>query len=94
MDSIIYCVDSIPYAVYETKYIPKWQVRFDNRRFEDSLRHIRAIYKDSLKHAVKTQKIEVKTKKIENKVPFWYWVGMIGSVFVSVLLLVRWFLQK
>lgn len=97
-DSVIYCYDSIPYAVYETKYVPKWQIKFDNKRFEDSLKHIRLMCRDSLKNAVKSQKIEskteIKSKKIESKVPFWYWVGLIGSVLVSVLLLVRWVLPR
>ena len=88
MDSIIYCVDSIPFAVYETKYIPKWRIRFDNNRFEDSLKHIRAIYKDSLKHAVKTQKIEVKSKKIEKRAPFWFF----SLVFCCIVGVIIWFL--
>lgn len=75
-DSLIYCFDSIPYAVYETKYVPKWQIKFDNKRFEDSLKHIQLMYRDSLKNAVKSQKIEskteIKTKKIEKELS-WYW---------------------
>lgn len=91
-DSLIYCFDSIPYAVYETKYVPKWQVRFDNKRFEDSLKHIRLMYRDSLKNAVKSQKIEskteIKSKKIEKELP-WYWklaLIFIGSSVVYFLL--------
>lgn len=44
----------------ETEYIPKWRVRFDSRRFADSLAMIRAMYADSLKYALKTQKVIVK----------------------------------
>ena len=43
-----------------TEYIPKWRTRFDNKRFADSLAHIRAMYEDSLRNALKTQKINVK----------------------------------
>ena len=97
-DSIVYQTDSIPYAVYETKYVSKWQIRFDNKRFEDSLKHIRLMYLGSLKNAVKSKQIEskteIKSKKIENKVPFLYWVGLIGSVLFSVVLLVRWILPR
>jgi len=45
-----------------TEYIPKWRTRFDNKRFADSLAHIRAMYSDSLKNARKTQKIVVKNE--------------------------------
>lgn len=54
-----------------TEYIPKWRVRFDNKRFADSLATIRAMYADSLKYALKTQKIivkqEIKKDKQETK---------------------------
>jgi hypothetical protein len=43
-----------------TEYIPKWRIRFDNKRFADSLAHIRAMYEDSLRNALKTQKIQLK----------------------------------
>lgn len=36
---------------------PKWEVRFDNRRFNDSLSHVRKIYSDSLSNSLKTLKI-------------------------------------
>lgn len=45
-----------------TEYIPKWRVRFDNKRFADSLATIRAMYEDSLRNALKTQKTAVKYK--------------------------------
>jgi hypothetical protein len=52
-----------------TEYIPKWRVRFDNKRFKDSLESIQAMYKDSLRNARKTQKIEAKkeTKKTKHE---------------------------
>lgn len=54
-----------------TEYVPRWRTRFDNKRFTDSLSHIRAMYEDSLRNARKTQKIIVKQKtkqvKHENK---------------------------
>lgn len=64
--------DGMPYPVIKykdsliiqtlTEYIPKWRVRFDNKRFADSLASIRAMYEDSLKNALKTQKIIVKNE--------------------------------
>lgn len=50
-----------------TEYIPKWRVRFDNKRFKDSLESIRAMYDDSLRNARKTQKIELQKQKVESK---------------------------
>lgn len=59
--------DGVPYPVIKyrdsiilqtlTEYVPKWRTRFDNKRFADSLEHIRAMYEDSLRNALKTQKI-------------------------------------
>lgn len=97
-DSLIYCIDSIPYAVYETKYVPKWQIRFDNKRFEDSLKYIRLIYRDSLKNAVKSQKIkaktEIKSKKIEKELS-WYWkLALIFIGFSVVYLLLKRIIPK
>lgn len=50
-----------------TEYIPKWRVRFDNKRFADSLASIRAMYEDSLRNALKTQKIIVKHEDKKDK---------------------------
>lgn len=70
-DSVVYKQvlkyrDSLVYQV-NTEYIPKWRVRFDNKRFADSLAIIRAMYKDSLKYALKTQKIIVKHEDKKDK---------------------------
>lgn len=68
-DSLIYRDSIVPKIV--TEYVPKWRVRFDNKRFKDSLASVRAMYQDSLRNALKTQKVEAKkeTKKTrhENK---------------------------
>lgn len=51
--------------------ITKWKLRFDNRRFRDSLNTYRKIYKDSLRYDVKQAKIEakrdIKQLKLNNK---------------------------
>jgi hypothetical protein len=59
-DSIIYRTVNIdcPEPIIETR----WKVRFDNRRFKDSLNSVRTQYKDSLKYALRTYKNELKTE--------------------------------
>ena len=65
---------------YRTSYVPKtrFQYRFDNRRFNDSLKAIRKMYSDSLRYARIMRKIdneleesiknqETKQVKIKNK---------------------------
>ena len=46
-----------------TEYVPKTRYieRFDLKRFNDSLKHIRTIYADSLRNALKTNKTQLKT---------------------------------
>ena len=83
-DSIVFLTDSIPFAVYDIKYVPKWRVRFDNKRFEDSLNYLKRIYSVELENALKRDKIEakkeIKITSAENRFP-WVWllfaVGMI-----------------
>lgn len=64
-DSLIYRDSIVPKIV--TEYIPKWRVRFDNKRFKDSLAHIREMYDDSLRNALKAQKIALQKQKVEAK---------------------------
>ena len=56
--------DTIIY--YKTSYIPKtrYEVRFDYKRFNDSLHTIRLMYKDSLRNALKTAKNDVKRERV------------------------------
>lgn len=66
---IMYKDSIVPKLV--TEYKTKWMYRFDNKRFADSLAHIRAMYEDSLRNALKSKKIEakhdVKVKKQKTK---------------------------
>lgn len=64
-DSLIYRDSIVPKIV--TEYVPKWRIRFDNKRFKDSLAHIREMYDDSLRNALKAQKIELQKQKVEAK---------------------------
>jgi hypothetical protein len=63
---IITYKDSLIYQL-QTEYIPKWRYRLDNKRFSDSLAHIRAMYEAQLKNALKSKKIEVKETKQKEK---------------------------
>lgn len=54
---------------YKTSYIPKtrYEIRYDYKRFNDSLRTIRQMYKDSLQSALKTAKNDLKRERIDRK---------------------------
>ena len=51
---------------YKTSYIPKtrYEIRYDYKRFNDSLKLIRLMYKDSLRNALKTAKNDVKRERV------------------------------
>jgi len=81
-----------------TEYVPKWKVRFDNRRFNDSLRHIRKVYDDSLKASIKMHddsldaavkinkqdnKVKIKTQK--KKSPNLFIYGLLTGVILMLL---------
>jgi hypothetical protein len=92
-DSIVFLTDSVPYAVYDVKYIPKWRVRFDNKRFEDSLNYLKRIYSMELKNALKSDKIEakkeIKTTRAENRFP-WVWIMFaLGMILIGLGILKR-----
>lgn len=81
----------------ETKYVPKWKVRFDNKRFGDSLKAIRQMYEDSLKARIKMHddslNAAVKINKQDNKVviktrkksPNLFLLGFITGIFSVIL---------
>ena len=89
-DSIIYQLD--------TKYVPKWKVRFDNKRFRDSLKHIRKVYDDSLKAEIKMHddslEAKIKINKQDNKAviktkkkgPNLFLLGFITGVFSVIII--------
>ena len=85
--------DSISY-VPVTEYVPqieyktRWQVRFDNKRFNDSLRYVRLMYKDSVKTVVRTEKIKGKTEvKVQRSKSRWILWLIVGFVLAHLL---RW----
>ena len=104
--TLIQYKDSLIYQT-KTEYVPKWRYRFDNKRFADSLAHIRAMYQDSLKNALKSQKVEArkdnKTKKqtrkviqSENKNGFsdsMKWIAIILFLLIIAYFLFKWELK-
>jgi hypothetical protein len=51
---------------YRTSYYPKtrYETKFEYKRFNDSLRAIRLMYKDSLRSALKTAKNDLKRERV------------------------------
>lgn len=88
-DSIVHTLD--------IKYVPKWKVRFDNKRFNDSLKHIRKVYTDNLKAEIKMNydslKADEKINKQDNKAviktkkkgPNLFLIGFITGIFSVIL---------
>lgn len=54
---------------YRTSYVPKtrYEIRYDYKRFNDSLRTIRQMYKDSLRNALKSRENDLKKERISVK---------------------------
>jgi hypothetical protein len=81
----------------QKQYVPKTRIiqRFDLKRFNDSLEHIRTIYSDSLKYALKTKKTTLKTDlkqvKSENKNTF---ADAMRWIFFSLLLIALFFVVR
>ena len=53
----------------KTSYIPKtrYEIRFDYKRFNDSLRTVRQMYKNSLRNALKSRENDLKKERISEK---------------------------
>jgi len=51
---------------YRTSYVPKtrYEIRYDYKRFNDSLKVIRRMYNDSLRSALKTAKNDLKRERV------------------------------
>ena len=97
-DSIIFRTVSVecPEPIIKTR----WKVRFDNKRFKDSLNSVRTQYKDSLRYALRTYKNELKndykviksndkTKRVEtrqeNKRSLWWLFFILGAVTMVIV---------
>ena len=79
------------------KYIPKWKVRFDNKRFGDSLKRMQQMYEDSLKARIKMHDdsldAAVKINKQDNKSviktrkksPNFFLLGLITGIAITLI---------
>ena len=79
-------------------YIPKWKVRFDNKRFNDSLKYIQKVYRDSLKAEIKMHddslNAVIKINKQDNKTviktrkkgPNLFLIGFITGIFSVIII--------
>ena len=63
-DSLVYIIKNTPCprATVETR----WMTRFDNKRFKDSLKIVSGMYSDSLKAAIKNNRIDSREEKTKN----------------------------
>jgi hypothetical protein len=73
---------------YKTSFVPRtrYEIRFDNKRFKDSVKYIQKVYSDSLDAAIKINKQDnkavIKTKK---KGPNLFLLGFIAGIFSVIL---------
>jgi len=99
VDSIPYIVnDSIVWekiitqkdtiVFYKTSYVPRTRfiVRMDNKRMNDSLKHMRKVYGDSLKAAVKINKQDNKVKiKTQKKKSNLFLFGLVTGIILTLV---------
>jgi hypothetical protein len=91
-DSLIYITTTVPCNCPEATVKTRWSVRFDNKRFKDSLKIISGMYSDSLDVVVKNNKIDSKVEKViarqENKKQPWWitFLSVMGAIFIIIIL--------
>jgi hypothetical protein len=104
-DSLIYITTTVPCNCPEATVETRWRTRFDNKRFNDSLKIMAKMYKDSLKYAAKenrvnkkfgskefkqTQKTERTQLRQENESFPWLWF-FIAIILITILLIIKHF---
>jgi hypothetical protein len=91
-DSLVYIVKNTPTICPQATVETRWAVRFDNKRFKDSLKIMSSMYSDSLKAAVKNNRIEEKTNRTQIKEenrshPWWMiFLSVMCSIFIIIIL--------
>ena len=91
-DSLVYIVKNIPAICPKATVETRWMVRFDNKRFKDSLKIVSNMYADSLKSAIKNNKIDAKTSRVQIKeenrnYPWWMvFLSVMGAIFICIIL--------
>lgn len=88
-DTIIIVRDSLVLRTY-TNTITKYEVKYDYRRFRDSLKAVKAMYKDSVKTVVKEKRIEgktiVRTERAKGKWWLWLLIGIVVGYILQPIL--------
>jgi hypothetical protein len=91
-DSLVYIVKNTPAICPKATVETRWMVRFDNKRFKDSLKIVSNMYSDSLKSAIKNNKIDAKTSRVQIKeenrdYPWWMvFLSVMGAIFICIIL--------
>ena len=95
-DSLIYITTTVPCNCPEVTVKTRWSVRFDNKRFKDSLKIVSGMYSDSLKAAIKNNKIDSKEEEKTNRTkikeenrnyPWWMvFLSVMGTIFIVIIL--------
>jgi late competence protein required for DNA uptake (superfamily II DNA/RNA helicase) len=91
-DSLIYITTTVPCNCPKATVKTRWSVRFDNKRFKDSLKIISGMYSDSLDAVIKNNKIDSKVEKViskqENKKQPWWitFLSVMGAIFIIIIL--------
>jgi hypothetical protein len=88
-DTIIIVRDSLIIRT-NTNVVTKYEVKYDYKRFRDSLRAVKAMYKDSVKTVVKEKRIEgktiVRTERAKGKWWLWLLIGIVVGYILQPIL--------
>lgn len=88
-DTIVISRDSLIIRTH-TNVVTKYEVKYDYKRFRDSLRAVKAMYKDSVKTVVKEKRIEgktiVRTERAKGKWWLWLLIGIVVGYILQPIL--------
>ena len=88
-DTIVISRDSLIIRT-NTNVITKYEVKYDYKRFRDSLRAVKSMYKDSVKTVVKEKRIEgktiVRTERAKGKWWLWLLIGIVVGYILQPIL--------
>ena len=88
-DTIVISRDSLIIRT-NTNVITKYEVKYDYKRFRDSLKAVKAMYKDSVKTVVKEKRIEgktiVRTERAKGKWWLWLLIGIVVGYILQPIL--------
>ena len=88
-DTIVISRDSLIIRTH-TNVVTKYEVKYDYKKFRDSLRAVKAMYKDSVKTVVKEKRIEgktiVRTERAKGKWWLWLLIGIVVGYILQPIL--------